>query len=66
MKILEKQTFLVDANPDDFYVCITIVYQGKDYRGYILIPPKKQNMAYVREITSSLATAGARKIKELL
>ena len=65
METREKQDPLINANPDDFYVSMTLVYQGQDYGGYFLIPPEKQNMAYVREMTSGLAAAVDRKIKEL-
>lgn len=51
---------------EDFNISIQMFHNDKFYGSYATIPPDKQNIEYIRQITSGLAFAAERKIKELL
>ena len=57
---------VVSTNPNNFFVCMYMLYQGKCYSAHVDIPPEKHKMEYIRQQTSGLSSSTDRKIKELL
>ena len=56
----------IEMEEKDVLVGVYIKHKGRLFSGYLLIPPEKQNMKYIRTQTSGMAGSQDRTIKRLL